>query len=108
MEIFSKIRAARKSKRLTLKEVSKKSKISVNYLSQIERGRSNPTVGTIKKITDALSMRVMEFVEGKDSFENEKVQIVRRHERKTLTYPKSKLRISKNQENKKKNSKINI
>ncbi len=48
------LRSMRLEKRLTLKQVSERSNYSVSYISQIERGQANPSVGTLQTITQAL------------------------------------------------------
>ena len=50
-----------KSKRMTQEELAEKSGISKTTLSQILLGQSNPTVETIEKIADALSVPVSYF-----------------------------------------------
>jgi len=99
MSIFEKIKEIRKSKGITLKEMSKKTGISVNYLSQIERGLSNPSIGIIKKISNVLDVPIMGLNDQPSHAnanrvlrQDQKVAIVRKNSRKMLVFPKSKLK----------------
>ena len=44
------LRAARKSLRMTLGEVKAQTGISVSFLSDVERGITNPSIGTLQKL----------------------------------------------------------
>lgn len=50
------IRQERRKKRITLKQLSALSGLSVSFLSQIERGVTSITVTSLKKISDALQV----------------------------------------------------
>ena len=94
LPVFGDIRRIRRSKGITLKQMAQKTGISLNYLSQIERGKTNPSIGLIKKITNALGVPFMglgneDFPSGNSS---QDVAIVRRDMRKMLVFPKSKLK----------------
>ena len=91
--IFEKIRKLRKEKRFTLKKMAVETGISINYLSQIERGNTNPSIGILKKITNVLGTPILALVDDSSQtpFRREEVAIVRRNMRKKLVYPKSKL-----------------
>ncbi|MBW2064879.1 MAG: cupin domain-containing protein [Deltaproteobacteria bacterium] len=54
--IGSKIREHRLRQRLTLKELSRKSGVSIGLLSQIERGVSSSSINNIQKIVKALGI----------------------------------------------------
>ena len=92
--LFHSIRQVRKAKGFTLRDMAEKTGISSNYLSQIERGETNPSIGTIKRITNALGVPFMGLGNqnpGPDTT-NQKVAIVRKDMRKVLVFPKSKLK----------------
>jgi transcriptional regulator with XRE-family HTH domain len=57
-KIGSRIKAARKEKKLTLKEVSNLANISISFLSDIENGRSNPSLDRTRDIAKALDVSV--------------------------------------------------
>lgn len=55
------IKALRLEKRLTLKELSNKTDLSVSFLSQIERGESSPAITSLNKIAEALDVDITHF-----------------------------------------------
>lgn len=55
----SKIRARRQELGLSQEEVAKESDISQTHLSQIERGKKNPSKITMKKLATSLQSDVM-------------------------------------------------
>lgn len=57
------LHAIRKARGLTLDELSERSGISKSMLSQIERGQTNPTFGTLWNITQSLGLELSELVE---------------------------------------------
>lgn len=61
-EIGEEIKRARKSKKLTLRELAEKTGISHSYLSQLENGRGkNPSAAFLKAISDALDAPIIEI-----------------------------------------------
>lgn len=58
MELGEKIRFLRKEKKMTLKNLSEITNISVSFLSDIENGRSMPSVDSLSLITRALGVTV--------------------------------------------------
>lgn len=57
------LHAIRKTRGLTLDELSERSGISKSMLSQIERGQANPTFGTLWNITQSLGLELSELIE---------------------------------------------
>ncbi len=55
------IRELRKSKGLTLKQMSRRTHLSVSLLSQIERAESSASVSSLFKVAAALDVRITEF-----------------------------------------------
>lgn len=92
--IFEGIRRLRKEKRITLKKMAEETGISINYLSQIERGKTNPSIGILKRITNLLKVPLLglEAEPLPNPFGPQEVAVVRRHMRKMLVYPRSKLK----------------
>ncbi|MFS0644455.1 cupin domain-containing protein [Siminovitchia sp. 179-K 8D1 HS] len=62
-EIGIKVKELRLSKAMTLKELSAKSDLSVGFLSQVERGASSLAITSLKKIADALGVKMTYFFE---------------------------------------------
>lgn len=60
-EIAEKLRAFRLANRMTLKELAKKAGCTDAYLSQLERGRANPSIMILKKVASALELKVVDF-----------------------------------------------
>lgn len=59
--IYQKIKKTRLEQGLTLKDLSKKTELSVSFLSQIERGSSSLAITSLKKIADALAVPITFF-----------------------------------------------
>lgn len=56
MSTGKRVRALRAEKDWTLKELAAKAGISLGFLSDIERGRTNPSLDTLKALAEALSV----------------------------------------------------
>jgi transcriptional regulator with XRE-family HTH domain len=98
MESLRRLKQLRKGQGYTLKNLAEKSGLSPTYLSQIERGMSNPSIGTLKKIADAMSITVVSLLGFEETDENEKeleenirqrqeVFVIKKEKRKMLVYP---------------------
>ena len=61
-----KLRTARTSKNLSLRELAAKAEVSASLLSQIENGKANPSVRSLHSIADALSVPIDHFFPGKN------------------------------------------
>lgn len=62
-DIGDKIKSERLNKSLKQKELAVRVGISISYMSDIERGRTNPSIQTLKKISDALNIKVSELID---------------------------------------------
>lgn len=62
--IGSRIRIKRKNQGLTLKELAERSGISFGYLSDLERGRQEPPLRTIRKIAKGLETDLQALLDG--------------------------------------------
>jgi transcriptional regulator with XRE-family HTH domain len=60
-EIAEKLRAFRHANRMTLRELAAEAGCTDAYLSQLERGRANPSIMILKKIASALQVKVVDF-----------------------------------------------
>lgn len=56
------IRRLREEKNISLQEFSDKIDIEYNNLIRIEKGRTNPTLGTLHKICQALDVQLVDVV----------------------------------------------
>ncbi|MFW5991918.1 MAG: helix-turn-helix domain-containing protein [Halanaerobiaceae bacterium] len=78
--IGKKIREMRLSRNLNLSQVAEKIDKTASYLSQIERGKAEPSISTLREIAGIFDVPIFYFL-----FENENHRfIVRKEQRKTL------------------------
>ncbi len=56
------VRELRKKRGLTQERLAEKANVDVKFLGNIERGKENPTVGTLEKIAGALSVRLHQIL----------------------------------------------
>jgi transcriptional regulator with XRE-family HTH domain len=63
----ARLRLARSRQALRLKDVAAKSGFSVSFISQVERGLANPSVGSLKRLADALGVSAAGLFFGADS-----------------------------------------
>jgi transcriptional regulator with XRE-family HTH domain len=85
------IRAERKKAGRTLQDVAKQARFSISYLSQIERNLLTPSVATLKRIADVLDIPAgqLMFTGAHKEPLSSLVALVRRKERKQLSFPGS-------------------
>ena len=94
----AKIRAERKLRGMTLKDVAGRAGVSVSFLSQIERDEAKPSVGTLHDVAEALDLTLAEFFNPgaqparTASGTPAAARVTRSNERKTLIYPGSGIR----------------
>lgn len=62
-EVGERLRLARFKQNMTLKEVAARSGMSATHISEIERGKTSPTIGALQRISKALDERSAHFVE---------------------------------------------
>lgn len=55
-QVGEKIKRIRKERKITLSMISEETKLSISFLSQMERGLTSITLVSLKKITDALGI----------------------------------------------------
>lgn len=87
MTLGQKIRTLRQAQRLTLKQVADDCGLSTGYISQLEKDRANPTLGTLKALMQVFDLPLAYLFNGRDS-END-VAVTRRTQRKTFSLPRS-------------------
>jgi len=62
-EIGKRIKKVREEQHLTLKNVEAKAGISATHISEIERGKTSPTIGALVRIAEALNRDPAYFIE---------------------------------------------
>lgn len=65
-ELGRRIRKLRLERRMTLKQVEHASGLSATHLSEIERGRTSPTIGALVRIARALEKDASFFIESEE------------------------------------------
>ena len=61
-ELGRRLRMARFEKGLTLKEVAARCGMSATHISEVERGKTSPTIGALERISEALEENPANFV----------------------------------------------
>ena len=72
-EIAEKLKAFRLANRMTLKQLASKAGCTDAYLSQLERGHANPSIMILKRIAEALQVKVVDFFLEQETGENDVV-----------------------------------
>ena len=95
VDIGANIRKTRIQKKLTVSDLANNSGLTSGYISQVERNIVNPSVNTLKKISDVLNVPLASFfIEDRVSIEIEDNYVVRKNNRKTMVNPQLKTEIS--------------
>ncbi len=80
--VGARIREIRTHHGLTLKKLAELSKLNINTLSMVEKGKTSPSVGTLQQLSRALEVPINAFFE---SNETSKKIIVTPHDRRPAT-----------------------
>ncbi len=78
-----KIKEIREEKRLTLKQVAERAHVTASFISQLERGKANPSLSTLKDIADLFGTTIGALLDSslaKARF----CQVLKKGERKTF------------------------
>jgi transcriptional regulator with XRE-family HTH domain len=78
------IRRLRRERQLTQLDLSRQVGVTNGQISTIERGLSAPSIGTLRRIADALAVPLIDFFE---SSRPREVHVVRENERQRVTSP---------------------
>jgi transcriptional regulator with XRE-family HTH domain len=92
LDIGPKIRTLRQSLNMSVRQLSELSECTPSFISQIERNIANPSINTLKKISEILDVPLIYFFE-EDTNESEEEYIVRKERRKKLNSPAEKAEI---------------
>src|ERR671931_2225855 len=63
VDVGERLRAIRRSRRATLRTIAERSGLSESFLSQVERGRSNASIASLRRIADALGVSIADLFE---------------------------------------------
>ena len=80
-EVGKRLKAVRKQGEMTLKDVAQSSGMSPTHISEIERGKTSPTVGALRRIAGALGKGTAFFVEEEAL---PRVSVVKKEDRETV------------------------
>jgi transcriptional regulator with XRE-family HTH domain len=105
MDLGGRIRASRRQLGLTTQQVADRAGLSRASVSQIETNRGNPSVATLQKIALAVGLTLSDLVSDAEDdatpipaptrgSARRVPRVVRRDQRKTLTWPGSNWRVS--------------
>jgi transcriptional regulator with XRE-family HTH domain len=84
------IRKVRQQHHRTLQQVALAAELSVSSLSQIERNLLTPSVGTLKRIADALNIPAGKLMFGSDARSTRStIAVLRKGQRKRVSFPQS-------------------
>ena len=81
------LRALRKGRGLTLTELAVRLGRSVGWLSQVERGMSEPSISDLRNLSEVFDVSVSFFFANEDAPEDERGTVVRADSRRTLGDP---------------------
>lgn len=83
VDVGERVRAIRNLRRLTLRDVAARTDLSESFLSQVERGRANPSISSLQRIAAALGIAVSDLFsdEGDD-----RPRVLRAHERRYVSW----------------------
>jgi transcriptional regulator with XRE-family HTH domain len=83
-EVGKRLKDVRSEMGMTLKDVATSSGMSPTHISEIERGKTSPTVGALRRIAAALGKDTAFFVEDKPL---PRVSVVKKEDRESLLMP---------------------
>jgi transcriptional regulator with XRE-family HTH domain len=83
VDVGERLREIRRQRRATLKTVAERSGLSESFLSQVERGRSNASIASLRRIADALGVSVADLFEPAGP---PRPRVLRRDDRPALTF----------------------
>jgi transcriptional regulator with XRE-family HTH domain len=84
VDVGERLRAIRRLRRVTLKTVAHRAELSESFLSQVERGRANASVASLKRIAAALGVNVADLFE--PNGRQARPRVLRRENRPALAF----------------------
>jgi len=83
VDVGERLRAIRRIRRCTLRTVAERSGLSESFLSQVERGRANASIASLRRIAEALGVSVADLFEPDGP---PPARVLRRDERPALNF----------------------
>ena len=84
VDVGERLRAIRKTRRITLRTIAERAGLSESFLSQVERGRANASIASLKRIAAALGVNVADLFEPNRG--PSRPRVLRRDVRPALTF----------------------
>lgn len=84
VDVGERLRAIRRLRRATLRSIADRAGLSESFLSQVERGRANPSVASLTRIAAALGVHVSDLFEPDQARTDPRV--LKRARRPTLAF----------------------
>jgi transcriptional regulator with XRE-family HTH domain len=102
VELGARLKQIRRSKGVTLQQIADQTGLSKSFVSQIETDAANPSIGSLKKITDVLGVPLAALFASSENGQGApagldpggEVRVVRRDRRKILIEPGKKGKMS--------------
>ena len=88
-DLSATLRALRKARGMTLGDLARTVSLSKSALSQIESGKIDPSLDTLRRLAEALKITLASLFETRTSVDN---RVVRRNQRKVFSIPRNHLR----------------
>ncbi len=89
--IGNRVKKLRESKKMTTKELAKKANVTAGMISQLERGSTQGSVETLRKIAKVLNTTLASLFENEEDLRQqnsyESFHIVRKNERRKISFP---------------------
>jgi transcriptional regulator with XRE-family HTH domain len=83
VDVGERLRELRRFRRCTLRTVAERSGLSESFLSQVERGRSSASIGSLRRIAEALGVSMADLFEPGGAREP---KVLKRDERPALSF----------------------
>jgi transcriptional regulator with XRE-family HTH domain len=84
VDVGERLRAIRSFRRVTLRTVAERAELSESFLSQVERGRANASIASLKRIAAALGVNVADLFEPNGT--QVRPRVLQRESRPALTF----------------------
>lgn len=85
----AKIRSARKSLGKTLEDVAQEIGVTRSFLSQVERGKSSPSITTLRSIAKVLRIPIFLLLNIYEGYDHEVNVLVKKNERQMIVLPQA-------------------
>ncbi len=88
IEVGLRIKERRQALGISLRELAKRTELTAAFLSQVERGQVNTSIGSLRRIAAALDLSILHFLEeGQTPAAPQHVPVVRANRRLKLSSP---------------------